>query len=180
MGNSIQGSNGYTVNDKDCSVNAHLLFNYLSQGIMLFTLWGTGAKHFVCKFCWKVWNWTNFTSQRKSKRILLYITLIITCEFIISSHVRSDRREMIKELFSLCELYCVYKRTIFHILFPPTCEVADHKKKLFNPIMYLINLSFYTDSTSLLLEPPSSVLKLSRHEIFILTLPCSSCEWLQR
>lgn len=44
VGNSIQGSNGYTVNDKDCSVNAHLLFNYLSQGIMLFTLWGTGAK----------------------------------------------------------------------------------------------------------------------------------------
>ena len=102
------------------------------------------SKVFVCKFCWKVWNWTNFTSQRKSKLILLYITLILTCEFIISSHVRSDRREMNKELFSLCELYCVYKRTIFHILFPPTCEVADHKKEMCSILLFnWINLSFY-------------------------------------
>lgn len=138
------------------------------------------SKVFVCKFCWKVWNWINFTSQRKSKRILLFITLILTCEFIISSHVRSDRREMNKELFRLCELYCVYKRTIFHILFPPTCEVTDHKKKCVQSY-YLIELICHSiDSTSLLLEPPSSVLKLSRHEIFTLTPPCSSCEWLLR
>ena len=133
MGNYIQSSNGYTVDDKDCSVNAHLLFNYLSQRIMLFTLWGTGAKHFVCKFCWKVWNWTNFTSQRKSERWFLHVSSL----FVLMWDWKEKRR--IKKFLG-CLNCTVY---IKEPLSPHLWSSRSQKKiNLFNPIIDWINLSF--------------------------------------